>query len=152
VAEFSYQLGFNVAKQLPAISDPLLDVDFCSSTGASQNPPTLRFSLPASGTAAVEGVYSFCATAGTTQVSILGTSQFGTAVSSSWVLLEEKSSHTAAVLRVVFSDTVALETCQGCVLRNRDVAMFRARAGVALLVRADTTNSTGTVQITTIGE
>jgi hypothetical protein len=152
VADFSYQLAFNVAKQLPPISDPLVEVDFCSSSGATQSPPTLRFSVAANGTANIDGVYSLCRTVGTSAVTILGTAQFGTNADSSWVLLEEKSEHTAASLRLVFGDLVALESSAGLLLKNKDVAFFRARPNVQYQIRSDTTASTGSIQIVTLGE
>ena len=64
MSEFSYQLGFSVNKPLPPISDPLVDVDFCSSTGAAQTPPTLRFQVSANATSDVEGVFTDCKSIG----------------------------------------------------------------------------------------
>jgi hypothetical protein len=82
MSEFSYQLGFSVNKPLPPISDPLVDVDFCSSTGAAQTPPTLRFQVSANATSDVEGVFSDCKSigvgTGTNPTTIVIAAPFGT--------------------------------------------------------------------------
>lgn len=152
MSEFSYQLGFSVQKQLPPISDPLVDVDFCSSTGAAQTLPTLRINLSANGTAAVEGVFSSCNTLATSSVLIVSDSVFGTNASNGYGLFQEISGSTAASIRVQASDTNAASTTNAALLGPGDVAIFRLHPSIQYYARSVATNSTGRLQVTVIGE
>jgi len=104
VADFSYQLAFNVAKQLPPVSDPLVDVDFCASSGATQSPPTLRFSVAANGTANIDGVYSACVPigvgTGTAATTLVTATPFGTNAAAFYAIITEISGNTAALSTV----------------------------------------------------
>jgi hypothetical protein len=151
MAEFDYSLRVSLDKALPPVSSDLVDVDFCA-TDANQTPPTLRFSVASFGTASVAGVHSDCRTVGTSSITMLTTSQFGTAVSRSWVLLRETGNHTAASIRVVAFDVDAAQSAPCAVIKNRELAFFRVRPGVGYQVRSDTTNTTGTIEIIALGE
>ena len=152
MSEFSYQLGSSVNKPLPPISDPLVDVDFCSSTGAAQTPPTLRINLSANGTATVEGVYSACNTLATSAVLVVSDSVFGTNATNAYGLFQEVSGSTAASVRVQASDTSSVSTTNAALLGPSDIAVFRLHPGIQYYARAVTTNSTGKLQVTVIGE
>lgn len=152
MADFSYQLGVSVSKELPPLSDPLVDVDFCSSTGAAQTPPTLRISLAANGTATLEGVYAKCATVSTTNISFFTDSEFGTNAVNSYVLFQENSGHAAASVRVIAVDTAGATSTNMALLGSGDVAFLKVHPSSQYQCRSVSTSTTGSIQVTVIGE
>lgn len=152
MADFSYQLGVSVSKELPPLSDPLVDVDFCSSTGASQTPPTLRINLAANGTASLEGVYSKCGTVSTTNISFVSDSAFGTNATNAYALFQENSGNAAASVRVIAVDTNAASSTNMALLGSGDVAFLKVHPTSQYECRAVSTNTTGSIQVVVIGE
>jgi hypothetical protein len=152
VSEFSFQLGFSVAKPLPPISDPLVDVDFCSSTGAAQTPPTLRIQIAASATSGVEGVFSECFTLGTALQTVVASNVFGTTVLSTYGLFQNTSDNDTSALRVIAFDPSAVESSDFARLARNESALVRLAPGVGYACRAVSTNTTGKLQVVVIGE
>jgi hypothetical protein len=152
VSEFSFQLGFSVAKPLPPISDPLVDVDFCSSTGAAQTPPTLRIQIAASATSGVEGVFSKCFTLGTTQTAVVASNVFGTVVLSTYGLFQNTSENDSSSLRIIAGDPDAATQADFARLAKNQSALLRLVPGIIYTSRAVSTNTTGKLQVTVIGE
>lgn len=154
MSEFSYQLGFAVQKQLPPIADPLVDVDFCSSTGASQTPPTLRFQIAANVTASVEGVLSDCKSIGvgtaTSATTLAVATPFGTNATSSHVLITETSGSPNALATVyavagAFKTTFSTIAANGCIL-------LRQPGSIGYSASSSNAATTARLQIVVIGE
>jgi len=154
VADFSYQLAFSVAKQLPPISDPLVDVDFCSSTGVAQSPPTLRFQIAANATSSVEGVYSDCVSigvgTGTVATTIVNSAPFGTNATASHVLFTETSGNTnafATVLALAGPSKLSAST-----IGPGGAILLRMPASTGYSAFSSNAATTCTIQVTVIGE
>jgi hypothetical protein len=154
MSEFSYQLGFSVNKQLPPISDPLVDVDFCSSTGAAQTPPTLRFQIAANATSSVEGVYSDCVSigvgTGTVATTIVTSAPFGTNATASHVLLTETSGNTnafATVMGLVGPSKMSIST-----IGPSGAILLRMPSSTGYGAFSSNAATTCTIQVTVIGE
>ena len=154
MSEFSYQLGFAVQKQLPPIVDPLVDVDFCSSTGASQTPPTLRFQIAANGTASVEGVLSDCKSinvgTATVATTLVVATPFGTNAAASHLLITEISGNPGAFATVYAvagpsRNTFSTIGAGGCIL-------IRQPASVGYAASCSNAATTARLQIVVIGE
>jgi hypothetical protein len=154
VADFSYQLAINVAKQLPAIADPLVDVDFCSSTGATQSPPTLRFSVAANGTASIEGVLSDCKSigvgTGTNPTTLLAATPFGTNADSAYMLITEVSGNTAAFATVYAVDGTSKNTFS--TINAQGTILIRQPPSVGYAAASSNAAATARLQIVLIGE
>lgn len=105
MADFSYQLGFSVAKTLTTVSDPLVDVNFCAVGSTVQTPPVLRFNISSFGTSSVDGVYSDCVSigvgTGTVATTIVNAAPFGTNATASHVLITETSGNANAFANVL---------------------------------------------------
>lgn len=154
MSEFSYQLGLNVNKQLPPISDPLVDVDFCSSSSASQTPPTLRFQVAANATSSVEGVYSDCVSigvgTGTVATTIIASAPFGTNATASHVLLTETSGNTnafATVMGLVGASKIAFST-----IGPGGAILVRMPASTGYGAYSSNAATTCTIQVIVVGE
>jgi hypothetical protein len=153
MSEYSYSLRVNVNKALPPVSSGNYVVDFCSSSDASQVPPTVALSLASFGTADIVGVAAECVNVtGTSQVTILGASKFGTSATQQLVFLQENSGHTAASIRITADDSAATSTTSMLLLKANDPAFFRCAPGIGYTARAVTTATTGTLQVTVMGD
>ena len=154
MSEFSYQLGFSVNKPLPPISDPLVDVDFCSSTGAAQTPPTLRFQVSANATSDVEGVFTDCRSigvgTGTNPTTIVIAAPFGTNAEASHCLITETSGNTNAfstIYGVSGPTRLSIST-----IGPAGSVLLRMPSSVGYAAASSNAATTCTLQVIVIGE
>lgn len=154
MADFSYQLGFSVSKTLTAVSDPLVDVNFCSVGSTVQTPPVLRFNISNFGTSSVEGVYSDCvsigAGTGTVATTVANATPFGTNATASHVLITETSGNTNAEATVMclsgpFKQTFSTIGPGGCIL-------LKMPSSTGYAAYSSNAATTCTLQIIIVGE
>lgn len=154
MADFSYQLGFSVAKTLTTVSDPLVDVNFCAVGSTVQTPPVLRFNISSFGTSTVEGVYSDCVSigvgTGTVATTIVNAAPFGTNATASHVLITETSGNTnafASVLCVAGPSKQSMST-----IGPNGSILVRMPSSTGYSAYSSNAATTCTLQIIVIGE
>jgi len=154
MADFSYQLGFSVAKTLTTVSDPLVDVNFCAVGGTAQTPPVLRFNISSFGTSSVEGVYSDCvsigAGTGTVATTVALATPFGTNATASHLLVTETSGNTNAFATVMCVSGPSRQTFS--TIGPSGSILLRMPPSVGYAAFSSNAATTCTLQIVIVGE
>lgn len=154
MADFSYQLGFSVAKTLTTVSDPLVDVNFCAVGSTVQTPPVLRFNISSFGTSTVEGVYSDCVPigvgTGTVATTVALATPFGTNATASHMLITETSGNTSAFATVVCVTGPAKQTFS--TIGPSGSILLRMPSSTGYAAYSSNAATTCTLQVIIVGE
>ena len=146
---FSYDISVRVSKSLTTVTSDLYQLGFCTSSSSSVAPPLLQIAVAGSGTAAANAVQAKCYTIGTSSVSIIASSPFGTNASATYVYLRENSTNPAASVDILDGNPLSIFT-----MRSGESALFpRPTFSYGEMYAQSThTSSTASLQVVIVGE